>query len=626
MPETLFPPATRIRGFRPGLDVKQLPEVSVLNGQNFLLDAKGPFSTFGSVGVTGCAVRQAEYLESYKIDTFMIIMYLGLAFKYDANAAILYPVFSFTDNGDLFPWSHAAVGTEHYFCRKGVGVIRFDPVVNEWEVLTHASLPSGPVGVAESGGRLIIQGTDRVSYSAIGDGTDLTPSVSTGAGFQLLVEHTGGGDPLGVFAVDDGFISFTKRGIMKSEVISGAAAFRHYNLTKEQAVVPLSQYAIVDLQESGGIVFLGKGGFFATRGERPAAWQPLMSEFFRQILGQFDLSNPSLINLSHSEDKQWFFVSLAENEQPFLYPISYVMYIPLEEWGIFNRVHKSLGQYNFADIDQGFNFGYSDFNGNLRRFVDDALVQATPDLNTDYCYNEIPTIDAHYEVISSVQTAVFPTMAIFDIYPPEDFTEGAGVYTFTAGREFNSPADFPAIDESSQNGATNIFECDLQMAAGIKLWEVRKTVLDNESIDSYIDVGLFRFSESQAPDEFSILVKVATHTEQLAVGGEQEDWLTFSPETTEDWATFSPETAEDWGEGIGGVADFDVDAIGTLDGEDQWEDQLEALTIATQDGGTRQYAAYNAGVYSFVKIKALNQNQNFHLHSLEVSGIMGGRL
>ena len=143
------------------------------------------------------------------------------------------------------------------------------------------------------------------------------------------------------------------------------------------------------------------------------------------------------------------------------------------------------------------------------------------------------------------------------------------------------------------------------------------------SINASIEVGLYRITEQQYPDELSLINNVTLGVPPTPEGQIFEDWLNDTlPD--EDWNTGSG--AEDWGFGTIITSEFVTTIIGSLDGESVWNDQTEVLNLVTDDGQFKHFTCSNTGLYHTIKLDALNVDESFYLKTLEVSGALVGRL
>lgn len=380
----------RFEGLKPALDHRQRGQPAVLEGRNFMLNAEGPYSAFGAEFVTYQKLNNPEDVQTFRIGTFSVITQPTAFLRLDETSQHYYPVVTFTDGGEVFPWKHAQVAFKHFFAKKGQDLVVYDEVSGEWSSVTPGSddVPVGCCSVATSAGRLVVQGSSVSAWSAIDNGLDLAPSTATGAGFQSLA-IVGGGEPLGVYANDTGFISYTTHGVMRSEYVNASNPFRHEPLSNRRHV-PLNPYCVLDFEDDTHIL-LTKTGLYITAGKKPEPWQPLMSEYLTQDVLPFrDLSIVPVIRLTYNADRKWFFISIAENSEPTVYRRAFVLYIPMDEWGSFDRPHTAFGELRLEqNPDSGYNFGYvCPYARCLRNFSENPRVETYPSEETAVFYHK----------------------------------------------------------------------------------------------------------------------------------------------------------------------------------------------------------------------------------------------
>ena len=145
-----------------------------------------------------------------------------------------------------------------------------------------------------------------------------------------------------------------------------------------------------------------------------------------------------------------------------------------------------------------------------------------------------------------------------------------------------------------------------------------------EPLDAYIHVGLFRWEEARYPDELSEIQELAVGMDNLPEGATEEDW-NDSNNPAEDWNA-SDHDPEDWGFNIPGDFMYDLEIIGTNDGITKYTSKI--LTGELDVGATEFYnlGTGQVAIYHSIRISAEKSVQSFHLKSLEMSGIMAGRL
>lgn len=628
----------QFKGLLPALDRRQPVDKFVLNGNNFLVDAEGPYSAFGSSHITHELVRNPESADTFRIGAEILLFTASEVLKFDTNSELYYPVYTFTENTTNFPWSHAIVGGIHYFGKKNSVVISYNPLTDMWNTVT-TGVVTLPHMVSKSGGRLLIVGSDNVQWSAIDNGIDLATDIEKGIGIQSLA-IVGGGDPLAILATFDGFITYTSTGAMKSELVDSINPFRHFPLTDDRSMIPLSQYTVIEAANNEHI-FLAKTGFYITTGKVPQPFQPLMSEYFRRkVLTQFDLTNEALIRLTFDPDRQWFIVSIAESEVAFNYTIAYVLYIPRDEWGLFNHNHVGFGELSISEGPfKGFNFGYFSVEGLLHKFIDFPSNEAH--INEDDPTRLADNFHFYHEVFtppirSENGVYIATSLVQLETFDETVFTTlGTDIYEYTEINSAPSPATPDSTYQASELDSPNrmVFDLSAQSSLVEMGWKLYTPIL--KSINSFVDIGLFREqTEDNDVDEFTLIADVGIGMLEAPSGQTIEDWLILTPDAEEDWLTDDLED-EDWGAGIFSGTVYQTDIIGTLDGYNQYQDQREVLEermdIVNADldettGRVRYFTCYNNGIYHIINIRAENIDESFHLKTLEINPIPAGRV
>ncbi len=625
----------QFKGLLLALDRRQPTDKFVLDGQNFLVDAEGPHSAFGTQIVTPAQIRNPEDADTFRVQNEVFLFTADAVLKFDTNSGLYYPIFTFPVNNTDFPWSQAVVGGVHYFTKKGSNVFSYNPLTDTWVTVT-ANVITTPHAVSKSGGRLLILGIDAVQWSAIDNGADLATDIEKGVGIQSLA-IVGGGLSYAILETFDGFITYTSTGLMKSELVDSINPFRHFPLTGDKGIIPLSQYSVIETANNEHVM-LSKTGFYVTVGKVPEPFQPLMSEFFRrQVLPLFDLTNATIIRLTFNSDRQWFIVSLAESEQSFNYTIAYVLYIPRDEWGVFNKTHVGFGELSISEGTlKGFNFGYFSRNGCLHKFVDFPHREKPPDgaegerLPGNFHYftdNFTPPVRSEDGV--KIMTSIAQLETIDETF---FVTFGTDLFEFTEIGSHPSPA---TPDNTQQSSTATSFINDLSAQSSLVEMGWMQFTSVFGSIDSFVEVGLYRVqTEEDEPDEFTLITDVVIGMLEQPSGQEFEDWLNFDPDTSEDWLTDDLED-EDWGAGVFSGTEYLAKIIGTLDGYNQFQDQAETLEERTDivdaakdetTGRARYFTCYNNGTYHIIRIEALNADESFHLKTTDIMPIPAGRV
>lgn len=588
--------ARKFKGLVPALDRKQVGDAFIADGKNFLIDAEGPYSGFGNIWATYELLKNITNIATFRVGNDIFLFTENSILRYDDTAQKYIPVFVFTTIfSDIAPWTGALVGGKYYFSRSGVNILQYDPTLDTWKEIT-TDVPTGPVSVTSAAGRLIILASSDVAWSALDNGEDLAISTVTGAGRQSLA-IIGGGAPLKVLKTNDGYISYTNAGLMKSEFIDSLNPFRHYPLSITEGSIqsediPIDAFNVIEI-DTGRHIIVSETGFRITSGSKPQEWDPLFSEFLRrQLFTQFDLtSKEHITSLHYNSARKLLLFSVSDNQVEHLFNKAYVKYIPVDEWGLFNNEHTAFGEFALTvGNTKAFNFGYIDSSGASHKFDEFPQQEIEP-----------------------------PFKNLFYVHSS---------YSFPARQEngrvaFPSVLNIRALDKSLFPARSGLYD------------QITKETYGGNfgSVDSFIDVATFRYLDEQHTDRvaFVNLVSIGmteSPTQQMFI-----DWLQPAVDVFEDWGAGSVETLIDWGSGVFSGVVYSAELLGTLDGYNVFENQQEVLTpidpaplVSNTVTRTKFFDAYLSGIYFITRINALNDGESFHLKFMELSGNLGGRI
>jgi len=617
------------KGLLPAVDRRQPVDKFVLNGKNFSVDVEGPKSDFGSDLITYEIVKNAEHAYTFRVQNEIFMFTNDAVLTYDVVAKVFIPINVYTVNTQTFPWTHAIVGGVHYFLKRGGVIHAFNPATKLWTTVT-ANVITDPHYLTASAGRLIVMGINDVQNSAIDDGVDLATDIEKKVGIQSLA-IVGGGTPLALLHTSDGFIAYTNTGAMIAEIVDAATAFRVFPLADtHDDNLPISRFTITEFSNDAHVL-LSRTGLYLSDGKRLQQFQPLMSEFIvDKILPNFDLEIIGTLRLTYQENIRRFFVSIAETEQAFMYTKAFMLYVPRDEWGVMDKQHIQFGELTLQDGPfKGFNFGYFCFTGCLHTFTNLSRVEAHPDGSTGAKLpGNMHLFHTDYFIPSRIvdTIAFYPTVIQMETFDESVFIAGSGLYEFGDVETYISPAT-PILTEQASEALTPVlYKNDLNMQAALAcpIWALRTPIFG--SVDSFIDVGLFaQKTELDNVDEMTLVTDVNIGMLESPSGQIFEDWLTFEPELMVDWLDDASD--EDWGAGVFSGTVYISTIIGSLDGENTFQDQLEIMEeredIVDADlfettGKVKYFTCYNNGFYHIVRIEALNVDESFHLKTLDL--------
>lgn len=600
-PEHIVADAKDVEGLLPAVDIRAVSKAFVVEGRNFLVGVQGPFAGFGSDFISHTPLYDAPFVETFDVEGEVFIFTRFGVFQYDPLEITYSSLFTFDASAQIWPWSHAIVGGKHYFAHIAVGVISYDPDSSAWGNLSDSVwMPESACAVTQSNGRLVILGADRYIWSALDDGTDLEPSLATGAGFQLTALI--GGTSYRVHEVQDGIIVGTSAGFMKGTFIGGQAVFRHTILRREYVMINPFCSAIID---NARVIILDQKGLFVTSGGQFTDLDPLFNEFLAtDLIERFNPAREAAFRLHYSQEEQLFFMSVSEVENTHKYNYAYCMRLTVKKWGIFNEVHYGFGRFatRFGPA-RGTIFGYLCDQGEAANVdLGDDVGFATALNNASHTErrpNQVGNLLYFYQPLVQIPTSV------------QTDTDGNAVYIVSSSMKMTSIDESELIDQSLPAGwYIDAETVPVQFAQNL------------EGLNSYVRIGLFKFQERKYPDEVGIVTEVAIGAGYFPVGQEHEDWMLL--DGAEDWNVLDGE--EDWGKDILSQESFIARIYSSDDGQTIREELL--LEAYDEAGGQTFYETGDgiAGVYFFVELAAEEVNEIYSMKLCQLSGTICGRL
>jgi hypothetical protein len=641
-------PITRFKGLTPLLDPKRIEEPVIVDGANFYVAPDGPTTGFARREILHHAFTEPKGVQSLKLTTLDSVFYFvdGAILEYDSVNRSLCPRLILAQPSVIWPWTSATVGGDVYFARKGYDLIKYTTQTGVWSAVTGPSVPTNIVAIAQSGGRLVALAAGVLAWTAIDDGTDFTTSTVTGAGAQSLslINSTDPDQPLILLPYEHGVMTYTTEGIMRSELVNAINPFRHRAISNRH--VPINPFCAINIAENTQVI-LARSGFFTTvennRAEDPVAWQPAMGEHLHlNILPLLDLNANASVRLSHDFDRGWFFVSLADGSDTSVYNKSFMLYMPSNEWGSFNRVHTA-----FLDVkiesgpNAGFHAGFCDNAGSLFQFIPELSVvdELFPD-GDKWIYDYHPPA----EFTPRTEDGVYrmPTHMHMAPFSEHIFTRGAGVYNLDddlAQPEYFSvmPTRLPELSiwddgQSVWDGGAStwdVMHSSLTMQTALRhiLVLTRLANAKPAPLDGFIRIGVFRGGTKLDIDELINVLTVSISANEPPEPVIFEDYINdyAGSEVIEDWNILD-EPAEDYGLNTVIFSDYTVELLGTIDGFNVWENQRKVPSLIQSEGRTRYYDGNITGLYHLIDIKAEAVEHVFQIKVVELEIIPVGRL
>lgn len=656
--------------YTPYYDSKQLAEFSVTGGKNFMPTISGYKSAFGSDVLSDRKLDNKLLLNaqifSLAEDALVLCNRYGIM-RYDPNSeGWYYLVKASSELGVSYPWSVAYVGGDWFFCKYGFGVWRYR-LDERSGLFVKDNVPSDPVSICASGGRLVILGSSTYAWSAIGDGTNLETSLETGAGFQAL--SLIGGKPLAVKSNTIGFLVYTTAGIIRAESIDTPNPFQHRVLTSDD-YAPVSAWAVVEIG-TGSHVFLAKSGLYATSGDYP---EILEKEFSKWLTGttlkyllqsRYDLP----LALSYDATRRWLIMSYAEysiNASP--YSLAYVLDIELAKWGRFDQNHYFINSAYVPDeLHRGYRTIVATTDGAIRLINKDfgisSLANQNYKNNYPICYQSSYKEYRKAPDDSDYELHVFTSGAQLEVY---DWTKLGieagilGVFNFaiiyhSVAYDLSQPSGYkasyiepfylPDYTVDMLDSETSVINMADSSLAHIDMADVapdgRLTVFtswavaDNQigvfaehkvsgelmNIDSELQVGLYHIPDFDDLQCSTIMTGFAEFHEQTLGDSEFID-MQEVPDTTIDMMLVN--NAIDMGVGFLSSPSFETQLISSSDGHGHRDLHIYDIKPLTNVGDRFNYNSYSTGLYHGFKLWTTQGGDYYHLKQLQVNIIQGG--
>ena len=655
--------AYTIGAYTPAYDAKQLKDFSVIDGKNFMPTIQGYKSEFGSSPLTDRRLSEETLIggQTFSIGetTLVLCNNYGILFYDPDSEAFAYQVRQVDSLDSYYPWSMAYVGGDYYFCHRGFGVYRYRPNDNSWLKLID-NVPANPISVCSSDGRLVVLGESTYAWSAVGDGTDLATSLTTGAGFQAL-SIAGGGSPLAVKTYTNGFMVYTTSGIVRAESISAINPFYHKVLASGD-YAPLAPKAITEVGNSTH-VFLTRTGLFATSGDFPEAFEPDFSSWLTgTLLRSLISSKYNLpISMTYSTTNRWIIISYSEYSiVPSPYSLAFVYDVSLQRWGRFDQSHYFIG---VGYIPKGNNKGYRLLTATrdnvIRVFDKDYAISLAVDTNNRDNY---PTVCPNNYVVSAttdpaagLNVTVFTACARIDTY---NFTalpkNEIGYYVYDAIYSTPKPdlvypnipdnrgysvvvdmmdcigrvvdmMDMPEgslIDMKGADIPYNIAVARAVAGTGMSVMAEVKLAPELGLLDSQIKTGLVHVAEFDDCNQATVITGFSAIQDEW-VGEDTIIDMEKIADIVIDMETVSDEIIDMGMLSISKPA-YDAILVSSSDGYGNLGYHRYSLEPVSVAGNRYNYNAYSTGLYHGFELATKEAGDFFHLKQLQLNIFQGG--
>lgn len=609
-------------GYTKVLDRRQVDRLHVMEGRNFLFNAQGPYSGFGRRVASLSKLQEPLAVRSFVAsdgEGFIFTNSQVLYFDFDSQTFI--EVYAFTPVDNDWVWQYAYMGGRDYFCKRGVGILEYNPLTSAWKLLDSIYLPLNPCGIAECRGRLIVLGDAFYAWSTVDDADDFEPSLTTGAGAQSL--SIIGGTPFAVKKATDSFLVFTSNGIAIGEFSGGQAIFRHRVLSGlHKALSP----RVIDVIDESITIFLDAKGLYTCDGRLPQFYDPAFSEFLAEQVLPPRRGDPESFTLQVVPQKNWILLQVGASGQRDVFDLSYIRYKPIEKWGSFDEYFTAFLPL-VANIsgESVVRVCVLNAEGEVAYFTDENFVQEFPNPEEGNFWFNPPDAEAVIVRNAGEDDYIrFMTFGEMDSIPAWKYAgQATNVYN-NAETNIGAMDPMPEPEDGIAEfvGGVLCFPSSIVMGCGGVINGLQVADADYRGLNAYVSVGLARFNELRHDNELGLVMGVSVWNGAEGTAEQVEDWLTL-PNQSEDWMLL--EGFEDWGIGITSGDEFDVHLVGTNDGRAAFTEK-DLILLDNVGSETTRWAGEATGQWHYLNIGAIDYPKTFHLKSVELTGTSAGRL
>lgn len=560
-------PVADIQGFTPAIDPRKFQGIAVVSGKNFVFDADSVRSFPGAELFYPFPLGTPAHVQFIDVLDQTFVFTDSAILTWDKARGVFQFLFQFPRiTGAPHKWTAGFLNQVFYFCHPATGIIAYDVATATADYLRAPGLPELPIGIAVNNGRLVVFDSAAFYWSAQSNGRDFTPELA-GPGFQLINDRVPG-TPLAMTGFAAGVMTWTDGGVMFSEFTGDVSVYRHRAI--HTSYRPINSFCATTLDDET-VLILDKRGLFASQGGSPIAFDAVMNEYLDRIFANMDSRRRERTRMCFCKGL-FIDIAVVDSQDRFT---SLVRHSGTGKWGLFSREHYAVGSLDgdFAYVNETGLY-VTNRNASVDRLPDDSA--------THYLYRRKPkeqvvtTRDASYRVLSDhIRTAHLAETGFVGV-------SGYRTFDGTAPQQ-----------------------------------------LEQASLDSYIRLGPFRFTQGQSPDEMAEVTNLSIGSLLTSDGLAEGEDLLLIPSGISDEDFVAINGAEDFGFEPVTAVDFDVKLIGTLDGFTAFSEQVPML--ATFAPGLRHYSANIVGIWHLLEVKAGIAGQAYQIRWIDFSAFAAGR-
>lgn len=576
--------AIDIKGLTPAIDMRRSTDLFALGGRNYVFDSRGPKSIFGDRLLLPHPLGNAAHVQSVRLR----LRSGDRVFVFEANSILewselkgSWKVIYVTPDTTLQPyrWTAGYLNGKLYFCHPRVGLLVLDIASQICGPHKGAGVSTAPLAICVDNGRLIVIDNDYAYWSNQSDGLDFEPKLG-GAGFQQISDRVAG-FPTMVTSYAKGFLTWTTGGVMRSEFTGDAAVYRHRNINTEYRMI--NSFCSTQIDDNTCII-LDERGLFQSQGEAPTPYAPLFNEFLLKYIQANNLRIGQNVRIEWDDLQRLMFVSVSLSQNNPVYEKAFVLYPPIDKWGIFGDSHFGILPLRIENSSREDDyFGFVDDQKRVRYWRETGSREALPNGLVNLYY---PPTQKPIQLAENFSGAISSSSMIFNSWNDSVALEPAGYYLPSA--TVRAPATLKPLDAELQIGLIR-FE-DLR-DSNDQITEVTQVFMGNVLSGPKDVLGL----------DFN-LVPPGTSNEDYATGTGQEDY----------------------GLDRLNYVNHKIELIGSNDGSSKFYSEIPQLESFTTAG--RNYSCSVPAVWHILKISATEIGESFHLNAFELTAAYAGKL
>lgn len=578
-----------IKGLTPAIDPVESQEVFALGGKNYEFDSLGVRSAFGDRLLLPQGFTKPDHLQGARVklrdrDRVFVFTTDGILEWSEVRGGWL-PIYLTPDlTNSPYRWTWGYLNDRVYFCHPRVGLLVYSTETRLCRPHDGPGVPEEPVALTINNGHLVVMTPTLLHWSQPSDGLDFSPTLG-GAGFQVISERVSG-FPVMLTSYAGGVLTWTTGGIMRSEFTADESVYRHRTLQTEYR--PVNSFCTCRIDDDTSVI-LDERGLFQTNGDKPTPYTPVFNEFIHKYIQENDLKIGTNLRIEWDDLRRYMYVSASLSVNDSIYEECFVLYPNLDQWGQFSEEHYGiLPLIVETGQREGDYFGYVDSRGCLRywNLASSRERPVHPVLDAELSQ------DLHYPLIQKSTAAI---------------DGDSGWILSSSGKLGNRPS-------GEEPPRASYFRAD-----GSGISPALLTGLNAE-----IRVGLVRMQMDESVDQMSEVTQVLLRTG--ITGPDNQAIVDFNlvpaGVADEDYQEISG--ADDFGLNPRNYVNHGLKLTGTVDGTSEFYSQIPEIVETRK--AARYYACAVPGVWHNVQITADAPGEYFHVTTIELTGIDGGRL